>query len=203
MSLIVVLASLTWPALSRPLAVQRLRKAADQVRADWTRARVKAMSAGCTYVFHYSADADRYSVQPLNIGDATSEDSFSGGGELGATPTGQNSATASQRVLPEGITFAGDPAGQQDLTALSGPIPDLDATGGGSILDGASATSEIRFMADGTTSTARLVLKNPYGRSIELRLRGLTGVVSVGEVLAGEAPAGDLPPSPNAEGTPP
>lgn len=203
MSLIVVLASLTWPALTRPLALQRLRKAADQVRADWTRARVKAMSSGRTYVFQYSSDTDRYSVQPLTTGDTASEDALLGGGELGAPATGQETGTVNQRVLPEGITFYCDPAEQQDPSALTGTIPGLDASGGGAILDGASPTSEVRFLPDGTTSTARVVLKNEHGRSIELSLRGLTGVVTVGEVQAGATPAGEAPAGQSAEVKPP
>lgn len=188
MSLLVVLASLTWPAMSRPLAVQRLRKAADQVRADWTRARVKAMSSGRTYVFQYSPDADRYSIQPVAAGDMASEDASLGGGELGI-PAGQGTGTVNERALPEGITFYGDLDDQQDSSTLADALPGLDAAGG-AILAGDSPTSEVRFLPDGTTSTARVVLKNEYGRSIELSLRGLTGVVTVGEVQAGDAPAG-------------
>ena len=41
----------------------------------------------------------------------------------------------------------------------------------------------ILFHPDGTTSDARLVLKNDRGRAMELSLRGLTGTVTVGEML--------------------
>jgi hypothetical protein len=44
----------------------------------------------------------------------------------------------------------------------------------------------ILFYPDGTATSARLVLKNEHGRSIELTLRGLTGVVSIGTVQSSE-----------------
>ena len=37
------------------------------------------------------------------------------------------------------------------------------------------------FFPDGTTSTATLILENKYQRRIELSLRGLTGVITVGD----------------------
>ena len=53
-----------------------------------------------------------------------------------------------------------------------------------------AATSDwsdpIFFYPDGTTSDAQLTLKNGQGRAIELNLRGLTGTVDVGDILAVE-----------------
>jgi len=43
LALLVMLAAMTWPALDRPMADQRLRKAADRVRTAWVRARIDAM----------------------------------------------------------------------------------------------------------------------------------------------------------------
>ena len=40
----------------------------------------------------------------------------------------------------------------------------------------------ILFYPDGTTSTSRLRLHNEYGRWMELSIRGLTGVVTVGPI---------------------
>jgi len=48
--------------------------------------------------------------------------------------------------------------------------------------DAAGRSTPILFYPDGTTSTARLLLRNEYDRSIELSLRGLTGVARVGEL---------------------
>ena len=63
MSLLVALMALAWPALDGPLAHQRLRSAADQVRAKWGQARVQAMSSGRTYLFRCVAEGDRYMIE--------------------------------------------------------------------------------------------------------------------------------------------
>ena len=54
-------------------------------------------------------------------------------------------------------------------------------------VDGGQGWSEpILFYPDGSASTATVVLKNEYDRSIELSLRGLTGVITVGEIYSAE-----------------
>ena len=85
--------------------------------------------------------------------------------------------------LPEGITFyADDPA----LDAPAGTA----AGGSDEPPLGAQVWSDpILFCPDGTTSGARLQLKNDYDCTIELSLRGLTGTVTVGEVQSvGDSP---------------
>jgi prepilin-type N-terminal cleavage/methylation domain-containing protein len=195
MALLVTLASLAWPAFSRPLANQRLRNGAEQLRADWTRGRIKAMSSGRTYIFHYFPETDRYSIQPANSGDGAPEEASAGGADLDAPPpqSASNTPTAGERLLPEGITFLNDPGEQQKsptLPGAAGGLDDSSGTGGGAAFDAVNSMGEIRFNADGTTSTARVTLKNQFDRSIELRLRGLTGVVTVGDVQSMRSPEG-------------
>ena len=63
LSLLVILASITWPALDRPFASQRLRKSADMVRVEWAKARVRAMSTGETQAFRHALEGDRFAVE--------------------------------------------------------------------------------------------------------------------------------------------
>src|SRR5689334_8654933 len=49
LGLLVVLAAVVWPQLDRPLASERLKRSADQLRADFTKARVAAMESGRTH----------------------------------------------------------------------------------------------------------------------------------------------------------
>lgn len=183
MSLLVVLAALAWPSMGRPLANQRLRKAADQIRSEMTRARVKAMSTGRTYVFQYSPNEERYSLRSFGEGESLSDDAIRGGGSLESGPLGQEGRPASERPLPDGVTF--DAASYPETPSASSIVAgDLADPAGGAAFGVDSPPTAIRFYADGTTSSARVRLKNEFGRSIELRLRGLTGVITVGEVTA-------------------
>lgn len=184
LALLVVLSAMAWPTLNRPWASQRLRRAADQVRADWTRARVKAMSTGQTHIFRYAPEEGRYEIrasgdEELMLGDVVVGASGEAFGVGDAAPS-----QAIQRNLPEGVTFlVGDSA--IDTRAVWASETELLAFGPDLMqADAPECADVIRFYPDGTTSTARLLLKNEHDRVIELVLRGLTGVVTVGEVKA-------------------
>jgi Tfp pilus assembly protein FimT len=180
--LLFILASLTWPALGRPMASQRLRDSADQIRAEWVRARVKAMSSGEVHVFHFAPEADAYSIEAY----ADEDDAISGTGvdpvadavEDGEEVSGSRSL---HHRLPEKVRFA---AGQAAAASNAQPAgfgtPSADTRA-------STADRRVFFYADGTCSDAQLSLVNEYGQTIALSLRGLTGVVTVGEVRSGEA----------------
>jgi Tfp pilus assembly protein FimT len=177
--LLVVLASITWPALDRPMADHRLRKAADLVRVEWSRARVKAMSTGETQVFRFSPETERYAIEaqagPEYVGDAT--DASTG---FGAEAETTSVLKVTEQTLPDKITFvSGETAEEGSTMALS-----MDTQG---LSDAENGWSDpIQFYPDGTTSTATVVLKNEFDRTIQLSLRGLTGLATVGKVKSGE-----------------
>lgn len=176
--LLVALASLAWPALERPLANQKLRKAADGVRVVWGRARLKAMSTGETLAFRYSIESDRYSVQAYAgaeyVQETSSPETAETSGDYSSHP---EFMLGNEPVLPEGVTFL---SGETDAAAdaRAQPAVSEEAPSGG---EGLGWSEPILFYPDGTTSTAKLLLKNEYDRCIELYLRGVTGVVTVGE----------------------
>jgi prepilin-type N-terminal cleavage/methylation domain-containing protein len=176
LSLMVVLASLSWPSLARPMANQALRSGADEVRTSWAKARVAAMSTGRTYVFH-APEADHYVVECHVAPEAAGEMSEN---ELAAAQG--NSAldsgprAAEKHPLPQRVRFVGGKtvvdARDQSAAVSSGPVSDAAL----------SQVDPIFFYPDGTTSTARVQLQNEYGRMMELSLRGLTGVATVSAI---------------------
>jgi prepilin-type N-terminal cleavage/methylation domain-containing protein len=178
LGLLVIVAALAWPAFEKPFAGMRLRKAADQVRAEWATARVEAINSGQPYLFHYAIGEGRFCTECYSPG-AAQEGSTLGTGLL---PTGQVSTgigaggAAGERSLPEGVTFAAGETAPDTRAAMI--AAEMQQSG----MAETGSSDPILFYPDGTTSTARLVLKNEYDRYIELQLRGLTGVVSVGEV---------------------
>ncbi|MDA1051626.1 MAG: hypothetical protein O3C40_14250 [Planctomycetota bacterium] len=187
LGLLVAIAAMTMPTVSRPLENHRLRKSADQLRAEWTKARALAMESGRTYVFRYEPDADGYQVEPWYSDEDYLESSqLTGAGGLGApaaAPTAMMSgpgASAAMKHLPEGIVFVTSDTTQaaRELLAVQGTdaLQNQDAT----------MSSPIFFYPDGTSSTARLFVKNLRERYIKLTLRGLTGVVYVSDLLSGE-----------------
>ena len=181
LAVLVALASITWPAMQRPLSTQRLRKAADAVRVVWARARVKAMSTGQTLVFRYSVEGDRYSIQ-YHAGPEFSADT--------ASAEAQDSVTNDQDPLA--FVFGREPKLPEGVIFMSGETAE-DTRAGSLLLEeapmaeaGTTWSEPILFYPDGTSSTVRLMLRNEFDRAIELSLRGLTGVVTVGEPYSAE-----------------
>ncbi len=170
LSLLVIIASLAWPVMDRPLANLRMRKAADKVRTEWVTARVEAMDTGRTCVFRYVPEEGRFIVKPHVRNETSGDQEYTGFGERSA-------ATLSDS-LPRGITFYASQT-ESDTRAAGFGI-DSDPT-----VDSTSEWSDpILFYPDGTTSSAELILRDKDGRCINLKLRGLTGVVNVGEVYS-------------------
>lgn len=206
--LLVLLAALVLPSLGGPLERRRLRRAADQVRAAWIAARVEAMRSGCAQRFVYAPGGCEFSILPETqqyaAVDPLTGMSMSGESAVGldgSAAAGLSGALASDvvgapgRRLPEGVAFA-SPDGLP-LALGDDPLPDETAASDDPRGDRfAPDARSIFFFPDGTTSTDSLVLESAEGYRIELRLRGLTGVASVGEVTRWSAASarGESPP---------
>ncbi|MCA9144168.1 MAG: hypothetical protein H6823_08390 [Planctomycetaceae bacterium] len=187
LGLLVVIAALAMPSVNRPLETYRLRKSADLIRAEWAKARAKAMETGRTYVFRYEPEADGYMVEPWYSDEDYLESSTMTGAAAMGTPIVapppqlfDDATSATMKHLPEEIVFAAGETTQdaRDLLAVQG----TDAL----VNQNASMSAPVFFYPDGTSSTARLFIKNPRDRYIKLSLRGLTGVVYVSDLLSGE-----------------
>lgn len=177
LGIIVAVAVLAWPALDRALIRQRLLKAADRIRAEWCGARVDAMESGQNYVFRYAPEGDRFQIRPQATEVTGDQELF---GDVLAdvpgvgVPSGQNAEKPPK--LPEGVVFLAGETAADTRAAMA--VSEGDQTN--ALASGWS--NPILFYPDGTTSTARLVLRNERNRCIELNLRGLTGTVTVGEI---------------------
>ena len=171
LALLVILSAMTWPALDRPMANQRLRKAADQVRTAWARARVEAMTTGQTFAFRCTIGENRFEIAAQ-----------AGPEAVDVPPADQAAPAAASRrhTLPEDVRFAG---GQ---TLFDGRAAIFAQREGDAVPADGQLSEPILFYPDGTTSTATLILENRHQRQIEISLRGLTGVMTVGEPRAAE-----------------
>jgi Tfp pilus assembly protein FimT len=202
---------MAWPQLEKTFSGQRLRKAADIVRTAWSKARVEAMRTSSIRVFRYEISGNRYRIDMLstdpvalltgtttdpssnntaqtdNPGNATNAGSTQSSGGLNST------ATVFEQILPKDITFVSSQTGlDPTAAAASNSTP---ATGDASSVDpsvannvpsvGTGWSEPIFFYPDGTTSDTKLLLANKEGRTIELWLRGITGMVKIGNITAG------------------
>ncbi len=172
LALLVMLAAVVWPELEPVVASLELRKSAERIRVEWERARVDALSTGRTILFRYEPDSNHYCLQRCP------EPQFTPGGTADqTTDSTSNGAEAPDReaFLPEKIHFDSSEI-SDNATDWLGDVT-LPATSG-------EWSDPVVFYPDGTTSDAKLVLTNQRDQSVELSLRGLTGVVTLGDVIA-------------------
>ncbi len=182
--MLVIIMGLAWPVVKGPIDTLRLRRTADEVHAQWASARVEAMDSGRTYMFRHSLGEEQndyritcYSATE-STGDPVHDETFDGSaGGLGLAGAPREPITG---TLPEGIMFLVSETEADNRAVLT------QAVSGGSDADSAEWSTPILFYPDGTTSNSVLQLRNDRNSCIELSLRGLTGMVTIGKVTTAE-----------------
>ena len=180
-AMVLVLASLSWPALRRPLAKSKLRNAAKQLRVALARSRLEAIRSGTAQQFRYQPGTGYFEVSAKSTsegGGGFTPVAFEGldEGEAAGGDFAYHEPALSE--LPDGVRFchpsAPDaPPVEPDLITLS---------------DGGSWSLPIVFYPNGRTFNARIRLHGRCGYYVDVTLRGLTGAGKVGEVQRAEEP---------------
>jgi type II secretory pathway pseudopilin PulG len=186
LAVMVAVAAMSLPALYGPMEDQRLAKTAELIRAQWTKARVKAIRTGQIHVFRYTVAGDTYVIEPwsgevdsleaaADIQPANSQGVPLDSSQLDvpALPLGVNGSR-----LPDGMFFY---AGETTVDARSASISDQGGLGTAA----SDSASTVVFYPDGTTSDAKLTLTNERC-FIEIKIRGLTGSIRVSDLLSAE-----------------
>ncbi len=207
--LLVIISAMAWPQLEKTFSGQRLRKAADIVRTAWSKARIEAMRTGSIRVFRYEISGNKYridmlSTDPVALLTGTTTDTAAndnaqsaGANNTASTQTagGLNpTAPFFEQILPKDITFVTSQTGLDSTAAAAGnttpattDASSVDPSVANSVPSAGTGWSEpIFFYPDGTTSDTKLLLANKEGRTIELLLRGITGMVKIGDITIGQ-----------------
>jgi hypothetical protein len=200
--MLVVIGALALPAMRGPLANQRLRKAGELVRVQWTKASVRAMKTGQIQMFRFQPGGGSFWVQPYFTerdwleADAASAQSLPAG-PAAVAPMASAARPGEQAVVEPGELSAdaqGNPAEQlpEDVFFVSGYVQSDTRSAGiqqevtGNLAPQDQADTLILFYPDGTTSDAELVLSNQYQLNVRVTLRGLTGVAQVSPLLTAD-----------------
>ena len=204
LTILVILASLSSLATRGGLQQQKLVKAAEQVRMAWSRARVEAIKTGRVQVFYHAPYKRHYFVMPQQSLDDPVQDLTQDRTGLGTTnrvgsQRNNNSAADNQlidssdireRKLPEGIVFLGAEIQSDQRSTLNLSESPDPATSVDNLLSFGNDAEEtpqdwgmpLFFFPDGSSSVARMILKNERGQAVVVYLRGMTGMVRVGKV---------------------
>ncbi|HQU46186.1 MAG TPA: hypothetical protein PK867_25455, partial [Pirellulales bacterium] len=164
LALIAAVAAMVWPALARPLATQRLRRAAEQVRMHLIKTRTRAINTGETFAFSYQRDKPRYRIDARTNNEAELQSASSvgaGGMQSGGSAQGSYTASSSnpaasippvEEVLPDGINFFGDDISSDGRSQQFAAQDRMHGSGD------LSWSQAVLFYPDGTASAARVAL---------------------------------------------
>ncbi|MFO0896299.1 MAG: hypothetical protein U0836_02620 [Pirellulales bacterium] len=189
LAILVALGGLVFPTLRKTFQNQVLIKAAEQIRMEWTKARVAAMNSGQVVAFRFLPEAGQFTVVPwadLEPPVAATGLTVVNGGALAQTTT---TPLTTSGKLPEKIRFLSEGAARQ-ATVRDQTFDTLAGALGG---DGQAWSQPLFFYPDGRTSTGQVTLANELGRSVAVELRGLTGTAKIHPLGVAAAGAGATP----------
>jgi len=179
------IAAVTIPNLGLLMGEQELSRAGEQLRIELTRTRVDAMRAGQMMTMRLDPESGTLKIKPFfsavasvdsNNGSAGSQSALLMGGDQASVtaaplvdPEAEETLELPEEVVVETIAVAS--------TARSSMV-EQQMVGGMAI-----GSSPILFYSDGTTSNAVIILTHPTTGRIAVKLRGITGDVTIGEVM--------------------
>lgn len=169
MAVIVVVAGLAYPSLEGMYGGFKLTAATDGVRAAWAEGRSHAINEGRPYRFAVLPGKGNYRLAP------DSGDFWSGRGATSGGDDPANPPLVLEDALPSGVRIGVTGNTGQDGFGDSG---DTAAPAGG--VDPGAWTTVVTFLPDGTCrADAEMFFHCRGARSLSVRLRGLTGVVTI------------------------
>lgn len=187
MAILAALASVVLPQVSWVLGDRRLVGAGDQLRVEMTQVRVDAMRQGRVMMMEGLLEGGELRVKPFySLADSTealdqtgSQSSLLSGGEQATMSIMVADQAEAQTIeLPENIQI--ESVGVVS-SARAAEIEQATVE-----LGNEGWSQPILFYPDGTTSTAIVVLKHETHGRLSVKLRGITGDVTLGEMEAVE-----------------
>ncbi|MGB0595552.1 MAG: prepilin-type N-terminal cleavage/methylation domain-containing protein [Rubripirellula sp.] len=184
-SLLAAIAAIALPQAGMLLGDRRLVRAGDQLRAEMTSLRVDAMRQGRVMMLDGLIEGNSVRIKPFySIADSTeaidqtgSQQSLLTGATQGVMTTLEVDEEADKTIeLPEGISIM---AVGVASAARSMEIEQLNQAD-----QGQGWSRPVLFYPDGSTSTAAITLTDETYGKVVVQIRGITGDVTVSEVLA-------------------
>lgn len=204
LALVVVLASISWPALQGTFQRSELESAAKQVTNELSKVRLKAIETGVAQKFRFQPGKGSYEITPCPGGllelhqelkdesDLLSDSSTSFEEDDSVSPYGEDLSSANsdepllardkvEKVtlaeLPVGIAFSGVKRRhhREEETEVTAEAEEV-------WMDDEGWSRPVIFFPNGQSTGGQIFLEQKPGLAIDLQLRGLTGEATVGHV---------------------
>lgn len=174
LTIVGIIAGLSWPRLARYLQENDLRSNAEQARRIIDSARVKAIREGTIFQFRYEPYGQKYLLAPYELLQPT--------GQEQTTPdySGQKKTVGFIYQLTETCAFhppEQTPGSQMPIERLSVEL--LSQIANGLLYQDVSWSPPILFYPDGSATNHSFSVQDAKGRRVPISVRGLTGTVYV------------------------
>lgn len=186
-ALLVGMVAASWPALRSPMGKSQLVDAAKQLRVALIKARHKAIETGVAQQFRYQPGSTVYEIVPAGKSKSASAESRVAKDQTARSnqvSRDDESATVEERhELPSEVQFSEhvakeDRENESDVAAVA---DDRTSAGMPWSVGDEEWSSPVVFHPNGRTSNAKIALRGASNFEIEVSLRGLTGIASIGE----------------------
>ena len=167
LAVMVLVAAMSVPILQRSFSGQRLKNSGDRVRAEFGRARVKAIESGQVYAFFFIPGAGQFSVAPFE------DDLMS---QIDVTPDDLRTSNFdfARNTLPKGIIFAAGDIEVDVRAQMVSEEANVDLNQRRAVL----------FYPDGTCQDAKIYLQDTNdGAVVRVQVRDLTGMSTVSGIM--------------------
>ncbi len=184
LAVIAAVASLMIPQVGLLLGDRRLVRSGEQVRVEMTRLRVDAMRQGRVMMMQGMVEGNSLRIKPYySLSDST--EAMDQTGSQSGLLTGAQQAVAVAPVeaadAEKSVELAVDVVVESVATVSSTRALQIEQLTAGDQTSGWSRP--ILFYPDGTTSTGAITLAHPTMGHVVVKIRGITGDVTVSEAL--------------------
>ena len=169
-TLMVIIATLSLPSMSRFFVSQKLDKAAERVRIEMGRARVSAIRSGEIYAFMFRPGMTQFTVAPFNS--SFRESTFIQEEQSNGLDNRVSDFQFDLERLPRGTIFLQSETEEDGRAAQAAEDSSVSV----------SQMVPVLFYPDGSSQDAVLILRNEKENEVKVTLRGLTGQASVRDV---------------------
>jgi prepilin-type N-terminal cleavage/methylation domain-containing protein len=167
-ALLGILTAISYPSLDSMYGHYQVAAAADMVRARWAEARARALDEGQAYRFAVIPNQGNFRVAPDGA------DYWSGSNN--PSPNSDSPPLILEENLPKGVRFVTT----TDAQSGDNSLPNIDTPPDSGSGDSSKWTKVVTFLPDGRASdNVQIVFQTRGARPLQMKLRGLTGVVTV------------------------
>lgn len=186
-SVLAVLASLTLPQIAWLLGDRKVVRSANQVREEFMRARINAMREGRVMMMDAILESNQLRVRPY-FSAADSVNALDQTGTQSALLNGADQGNVTAVIADEADTQTVELAGEVIVQAVSvvsaaraAEIEQMNMS-----QQSSGYSQPILFYPDGTTSTAAVTVSDAKYGKVTIKMRGITGEVTVGSMEPNE-----------------